>query len=154
MTDGISRFVYVTYIRTTPEQLWAALTKPEFIEKYWLGVAFETDWKVGSPWRMFYTDGQVTDEGEVAEADPPRRLALRWRHKRRPDAAQEGEALCVMDIEPVEGAVKLTIDHSMPRPNSKLIEAVSGGWPSILSNLKSLLETGEVILTRFGSSGR
>ena len=92
MTDGISRFVYVTYIRTTPEQLWAALTKPEFIEKYWLGVAFETDWKVGSPWRMFYTDGQTTDEGEVAEADPPRRLALRWRHKRRPDAAPRGRS--------------------------------------------------------------
>ena len=66
----------------------------------------------------------------------------------RPTAGQEGEALCVIDIEPVEGAVKLTIDHSMPRPDSKLIEAVSGGWPSILSNLKSLLETGQVILTQ------
>jgi len=152
MTDGVSRFVYAIYIRATPERLWAALTESEFIKQYWLGVAFETDWKVGSPWRMVYSDGEVTDEGEVAEADPPRRLVLRWRHRRRPELAAEGEALCVIELEPVEGAVKLTIDHSLPRPGSKLIGAVSGGWPSILSNLKSLLETGQVILTRF--SGR
>lgn len=149
MTDGVSRFVYAIYIRATPEQVWAALTEGEFIKQYWLGVAFETDWKVGSPWRMFYGDGEITDEGVVAEADPPRRLALRWRHRRRPELAEEGDALCVMEIEPFDGVVKLTIDHSLPRPDSKLIAAVSGGWPSILSNLKSMLETGKPILTRF-----
>jgi uncharacterized protein YndB with AHSA1/START domain len=146
MTDGISRFVYATYIRTTPEELWAALTKPEFIQKYWFGVTLETDWKVGSPWKMLYPDGTVTDEGEVAESDPPRRLALRWRHKWKPELAADGEAFCVIELEPVEGAVKLTIDHSVARADSKLIEAVSGGWPRILSNLKSLLETGQIIL--------
>lgn len=146
MTDGISRFVYVTYIRTTPEQLWAALTKPEFIEKYWFGVNIETDWKVGSPWKMSYPDGPVTDEGEVAESDPPRRLALRWRHKWKPELAADGEAFCVIELEPVEGAVKLTINHSVALKDSKLIEAVGGGWPRILANLKSLLETGQTIL--------
>ena len=146
MTDGISRFVYVTYIRTTPEELWAALTKPEFIKQYWFGVNIETDWKVGSPWRMFYPDGLVTDEGEVAECDPPRRLALRWRHKWKPELAADGEAFCVIELEPLEGAVKLTINHTVARKDSKLIEAVSGGWPRILSNLKSLLETGEITL--------
>ncbi|MGA2493503.1 MAG: SRPBCC family protein [Roseiarcus sp.] len=146
MTDGISRFVYVTYIRTTPEELWAALTKAEFIKQYWFGVNIETDWKAGSPWKMVYPDGLVTDEGEVAECDPPRRLALRWRHKWKPELAADGEAFCVIELEPVEGAVKLTINHTVARTDSKLIEAVGGGWPRILANLKSLLETGQTIL--------
>ena len=148
MTDGISRFVYVTYIRATPEQLWAALTKPEFIKQYWFGVNIETDWKAGSPWKMSYPDGLVTDEGEVAESDPPRRLALHWRHKWKPELAADGEAFCVIELEPVDGAVKLTINHTVGRKDSKLIEAVGGGWPRILANLKSLLETGQVVLTR------
>jgi uncharacterized protein YndB with AHSA1/START domain len=146
MTDGISRFVYVTYIRTTPERLWAALTKTEFIKQYWFGMNLESDWKAGSPWKMVSADGLVTDEGEVAECDPPRRLALRWRHKWKPELAADGEAFCVIALEPVEGAVKLTINHTVAQPESKLIEAVSGGWPRILSNLKSLLETGEIVL--------
>jgi uncharacterized protein YndB with AHSA1/START domain len=146
MTDGVSRFVYATYIRTTPEKLWAALTKAEFIKEYWFGVNLETDWKVGSPWRMVHADGLVTDEGEVAECDPPCRLALRWRHKWKPELAADGEAFCVIELEPVEGAVKLTINHTVARKDSKLIEAVGGGWPRILSNLKSLLETGQIIL--------
>ncbi|THD49082.1 MAG: ATPase [Bradyrhizobium sp.] len=143
-----SKFIYVTYIRTTPEKLWAALTQEEFIKQYWFGVAFDTDWKPGSPWRMHYADGQVTDEGEVAQCEPPRRLALRWRHKMRPQLAEEGEAFCLIELEPHQDTVKLTVTHTMPQPDSKLIQAVSGGWPSILSNLKSLLETGKVILTR------
>ena len=116
------------------------------MKEYWFGVMLETDWKVGSPWRLVFPTGSVTDEGEVAECDPPRRLALRWRHKWRPELAEEGEAFCVIELEPVGGAVKLTIDHTIARAGSKLIEAVSGGWPSILSNLKSLLETGEVLI--------
>jgi len=145
MTDGISRFVYVTYIRATPEKLWAALTTPEFIKQYWFGVNIETDWKAGSPWKMVHPDGLVSDEGEVAECDPPQRLALRWRHKWKPELAADGEAFCIIELEPVDGAVKLTIDHSVPRSGAKLIEAVGGGWPRILANLKSLLETGQVL---------
>jgi len=150
MTEGKSSFVYVTYIRTTPEKLWAALTQENFIKQYWLGIAFETDWKVGSPWRMVYQGDEVTDEGEVVEADPPRRLALRWRHLRRPGVADEGYGLCVIAIEPVDGAVKLTLDHSIARAHSQMVEAVSGGWPMVLSNLKSLLETDRTLLTSFG----
>ena len=82
----------------------------------------------------------------MAECDPPRRLALRWRHQWKPELAAEGEAFCVIELEPVEGAVKLTISHSIARTDSKLIEAVAGGWPRILSNLKSLIETGQIIL--------
>ncbi len=125
MTDGISRFVYVTYIRTTPEDLWAALTKPEFIKQYWLGVTFETDWKVGSPWKMFYTDGQRHRRGRSGRM--PIRLAV-WPCaggiSGGPRPAAEGEAFCVMDIEPVEGAVKLTIDHSIAAAQ---LEADRGG---------------------------
>ena len=141
-----STFVYVTYIRTTPERLWTALTSPEFTKQYWFGVHQETEWKAGSSWRMIYPDGRVTDTGEIVEVDPPRRLVIKWRNEFRPELKAEGYSRCMIEIEPVDGAVKLTIVHGMDRAGSKLIEAVSSGWPRILSNLKSLLETGEVAL--------
>jgi len=147
MADGKSSFVYATYIRTTPDELWAALTTSDFMKKFWFGMTFETDWKVGSPWRLVFPDGRVADEGEVAEFAPPRRIALRWRHKWRPELAAEGEAGCVIELEPQDGAMKLTISHTIERPDSKLIEAVSEGWPRILSNLKSLVETGRTVLS-------
>ena len=125
MTDGISRFVYVTYIRTTPEKLWAALTKAEFIKQYWFGMSLETDWKVGSPWKMRLSRRRLADEGEVAECESAARLALRWRNQWSPELAAEGEAFCVIELEPVEGAVKLTISHSIARIDSKLIEGAS-----------------------------
>jgi uncharacterized protein YndB with AHSA1/START domain len=147
MTDaGTSSFVYVTFIRTTPEQLWSALTDPAFVRKYWLGVHQETDWKVGSPWRLVFEDGRVADTGEIVEVDPLKRIVINWRNEFRPELKEEGVARCTIELEPLDGAVKLTIAHVMDRPNSKFIEAVSGGWPRILSNLKSLLETGEVVL--------
>jgi len=142
----MSSYVYVTYIKTTPEKLWEALTKPEFQKQYWFGVIQESGWKKGSPWKMCYPDGRVTDDGEVLEIDPPRRLVLKWQHQLRPELKAEGVARCVYELEQADGAVKLTITHTIDAEHSKLIEAVSGGWPRILSNLKSLLETGEVAL--------
>jgi uncharacterized protein YndB with AHSA1/START domain len=146
MTDGKSSFVYVTYIRTTPEQLWDALTASEFMKKYWFGMNFETDWKAGSPWRLISPDGRTVDAGEIVEFEHARRMVLKWRHERRPELTAEGYAQCAIELEPEDGAVKLTISHTIERADSKLIEAVSGGWPRILSNLKSLLETGEIVL--------
>lgn len=90
-----SRFVYVTYIRTTPEKLWTALTTPEFMKKYWFGMNFETDWKVGSPWKLVFPDGRIADAGEIVEIDKPRRLVLRWRNQFRPELHEEGYARCV-----------------------------------------------------------
>jgi uncharacterized protein YndB with AHSA1/START domain len=142
-----SEFVYVTFIRTTPERLWAALTDAETMKKYWFGMHCESGWTAGSPWRLLFTDGRVADMGEIVDADPPRRLAIRWRNEFKPELKDEGASLCVMELEPVSGAVKLTVSHTIERRPSKFIEAVSGGWPKILSNLKSLLETGEVVLT-------
>jgi uncharacterized protein YndB with AHSA1/START domain len=140
-----SRFVYVTYIRTSPAELWTALTNPEFTQKYWSGVRAESEWRAGSSWRLVFADGRVADTGEIVEADPPRRLVIKWRNEFRPELKEEGYSRCTMELEPLEGAVKLTVTHAIDRPQSKLIEAVSGGWPAVLSNLKSLLETGEVV---------
>jgi uncharacterized protein YndB with AHSA1/START domain len=141
-----SRFVYVTYIRTTPEKLWQALTDPQMTRKYWFGFIQETDWKAGSPWKLVAGDGTVTDLGEILEVDPPRRLAIRWRNEFRDELKAEGDSVCTMDIERAEDAVKLTVSHVIGVKDSKLIQAVNGGWPAILSNLKSLLETGELVL--------
>ena len=142
------RFVYVTYIRTTPAALWQALTDAEFTRRFWLGVSQEADWRVGGAWKLILPDGTVGDTGEVLEFDPPKRLALRWRNEFRPELKAEGESRCTMELEPTGEAVKLTVTHSIDREGSKFIGAVSGGWPMILSNLKSLLETGSVVVTR------
>jgi uncharacterized protein YndB with AHSA1/START domain len=138
-------FVYVTFIRTTPEQLWSALIDPDFMKEYWFGVHIKTEWKPGAPWEMLYPDGRITDAGEILEFDPPKRIVLKWCHELKPEL-KEGFARCTIELEPVSDAVKLTITHTMDRAESKLIQAVSGGWPRILSNLKSLLETGQIVL--------
>jgi uncharacterized protein YndB with AHSA1/START domain len=90
-------------------------------------------------------DGRVADSGEVLEAEPGRRLVIRWRNEFLPDLRAEGFSRCTFVLEPVGTSVKLTVTHEMERPDSKLIEAVSGGWPHILSSLKSLLETGAAL---------
>jgi uncharacterized protein YndB with AHSA1/START domain len=142
-----SNFVYVTYIRTTPERLWAALTEDvEFMKQYWFGVHCESQWTAGSPWKMVHPDGRILDAGQIVEADPPRRLVIRWQHQNRPELKAEGDSLCTMELEPFGTAVKLTITHTIEHEPSKLIEAVSGGWPKIICNLKSLLETGATVL--------
>ncbi|RUO98338.1 SRPBCC family protein [Hyphomicrobium sp.] len=137
------RFVYVTYIRTTPEKLWEALLTPEFTRQYWFGVTLESDWKVGASWKMVLPDGTVVHDGEILEFEPEKRLVFRWRGERSPEMRAEGYSRCAMEIEEVPSGVKLTVLHEIDRPESKLIEDVSGGWPMILSNLKSLLETGD-----------
>lgn len=146
MTNGNSSFVYVTYIRATPDKLWEALTTSEFTKQYWFGMNIVTDWKVGSPWMITPDGTHVVSAGEILELDRPRRIVLKWRHEDRPELAAEGYARCVIELEPQGHATKLTITHSIDVENSKLIVGVSGGWPVILSNLKSLLETGDIAL--------
>ena len=140
-----SQFVYVTYIRSTPEKIWEALTTPEFTRQFWFGIAQESTFKPGAPWKLVGSEGKVYDTGEVLECDPPRRLVLKWRNEFKPELKEEGYTRCVMDIEPDGEITKLTITHSIDRENAKVIEAVSGGWPKVLSGLKSLLETGRGI---------
>ena len=142
-----STFVYVTYIRTTPEKLWSALTRDvDFMKQYWFGTHCDSQWTPGSSWKMVSPDGSVTDAGKVVEAEPPRRLVIRWQHQKKPELKAEGESLCTIELEPSGTAVKLSITHTIEREPSALIAAVSGGWPKILSNLKSLLETGSAVL--------
>ena len=141
-----SSFIYVTYIRTTPEQLWRALTTPEFMSQYWLGATAEAEWRKGGTWKLVFPDGRVADQGEIVEFEPQQRLAIKWRNEFKPEFKAEGWSHCTMELEPQDEAVKLTVTHVMEREASGFIGAVSNGWPKILSNLKSLLETGQVVL--------
>ena len=141
-----STFLYVTYIRTTPEKLWSALTDMEFHKQYWFGMRCESGWTAGSPWKLVSSAGEILDSGEIVEAEPPRRLVIRWQHQNKPELKAEGDSRCTIELEPNGSAVKLSITHTVERDPSKLIAAVSGGWPKIISNLKSLLETGSAVL--------
>ena len=155
-----STFVYVTYIRATPEKLWSALTDVELMKQYWFGVRCESRWTAGSPWKLVYPDGRNTDAGEIVEAEPPRRLVIRWQHQDQPELKAEGESLCTIELEASgelgasrepgasEPAVRLSLTHTIAREPSKFIAAVSGAWPMVISNLKSMLETGSIVLQK------
>lgn len=138
-----SEFVYVTYVRTTPEKLWRALTEPEFTRQFWFGITQESNWKPGGSWCMKFADGKIADAGEVVESEPPRRLVLKWRHEMRPELKAEGYSRMTYELEQQGDVVKFTVLHEIETPKSQFIKAVSGGWPMILSSLKSFLETGE-----------
>jgi uncharacterized protein YndB with AHSA1/START domain len=137
-----SKYVYVTYIRTTPQKLWEALTRPEFQKQYWFNMPQQSEWKAGASWKMLFEDGRVADAGEVLEIDPPRRLVLKWHNEFRPELTAEGYSRCVYDLTQDGDIVRLTVTHTIEKDNAKFIEAVSGGWPRILSSLKSFLESG------------
>lgn len=142
-----SQFTYVTYIRSTPEKLWAALTSPEVARQYWHGLIPTAEYKKGGAWKLTLPDGRIADTGEFLEFEPPRRMVIRWQNEWVPELKAEGRSLCTMEIEPrAGGAVELKVTHGMDRPDSKFIGTVSVGWPHILSNLKSLMETGSIVL--------
>jgi len=140
-----SQFVYVTYIRTTPQKLWQALIDPEFTRQIWCDTWQDCDWKPGSSWRLMIPDGRVGDSGVVLEIDPERRLVLSWENQFIPELKAEGHSRMTYTIEPQGEMVKLTVLHEHPKPDSKLISGVSSGWPMILCSLKSLLETGQAL---------
>jgi uncharacterized protein YndB with AHSA1/START domain len=146
MSKAQSRFVYVSYIRATPEKVWAALTQPEFTKQYWFGASPISTWKAGANWKLVLDSGRVADTGAILEADPPRRLVIKWLCHMREDFTAEGYSRCAIELEPVGDGVKLTIVHENDRPNSPFInEGIADGWPKIISSLKSLMETGEVL---------
>lgn len=141
-------FVYVTYIETTPEKLFQALTDSEFSQQYWFGTVFRTDWTVGSPFALVM-NGQVTDTGKVLEFDPPRRLAYTFHHELSETARKETPSRVTFVLEAYGKLVKLTLTHDEFAPDSILINPISKGWPAILSALKSLLERGEALAVPF-----
>ena len=137
-------FVYVTYIETTPEKLWEALTSSEFSKRYWFGTELKTDWKVGSPFALVM-NGTTTDTGEILEADRPRRLSYSFQHVLDDEMRSERPTKVVFTIEPHGKLVKLTLTHEDFEDGSKLLNGISRGWPAILSSLKSLLESGTAL---------
>jgi uncharacterized protein YndB with AHSA1/START domain len=141
--DHKSRFVYVTYIQTTPEKVWAALQDPEQTKLYWGVQKNVSDWKVGSPWtHQDYDTNEVFLTGEILEAEPPKKLVLTW-NSPRATAAQEPPSKVTFLIEPFMGAVRLTLTHDELVEGGEMIRGISQGWPPILSSLKTLLETGQ-----------
>jgi uncharacterized protein YndB with AHSA1/START domain len=139
-------FVYVTYIRTTPEKLWAALTEPEFTKKYWAETWQVSDWKPGSDWKAMIPDGRIADKGKILEADYPKRLVISWANEFQPDLKAEGATRVTYELEPEGSAVKLTLTQESPVRDSKVIAAMSQGWPHLFASLKSMLETGEPLI--------
>jgi len=134
-------FVYVTYIETTPEKLWEALTSSEFSKRYWFGTELRTDWKIGSPFALVM-NGTTTDVGEILEVDPPRRLSYSFKHVLDDKMRNESATKVVFTIEPHGKLMKLTLTHEGFAEGSELLDGISKGWPAILSSLKSLLERG------------
>jgi uncharacterized protein YndB with AHSA1/START domain len=145
-------FVYVTYIKTTPERLWEALTSSEFSRRYWFDTELRSDFKVGSPLALVM-GGKVTDTGKILEADRPRRLSYTFRHELDDGMRKEGPTRVVFTLEPHGALVKLTLIHDNFAEGSKLLDGISKGWPAILSNLKSLLETGEALAIPLAALG-
>jgi uncharacterized protein YndB with AHSA1/START domain len=141
-----SRFVYVTYIRTTPERLWQALIEPELTRRYWAETWQESEWRQGSEWRLMIPDGRVGDTGEVLEIEPHRRLALSWRVEHMPELQAEGYSRVTYELEEMGATVKLTFTQEIDRPESQVIEVMSQGWPHLLASLKTMLETGDPLV--------
>jgi uncharacterized protein YndB with AHSA1/START domain len=138
--------VFEIYIRTTPERLWAAITDPEVRAKYHFGAFVESDWEPGSPYTLTHpgADGPLA-EGENLVVDPPKLLVQSMRTLWSEDAEREGTSRVTWEIEPVGDSCRLTVIHDQLSDNAP--EELYGGWPMILSGLKTWLETGETLTT-------
>jgi len=137
------QFVYVTYISTTPESVWKALTDPDTTTKYWQNVNV-SDWRSGSKWehRDAGKEGALRLVGRVIESSPPRRLVLTWAFP-NDEAREEKHTRVTFEIEPLGGGVvRLTVTHDRLEPSSDMLRGITDGWPKVLSSLKSLLEVG------------
>jgi len=158
-TVGNTEFVYVTYINTTPDKLWQALTDRAFIRRYFDGGGPESDWTLGSPVLWSSLGEPPQDLGQVVMgSEPGKRLSYTW-HTYQPQMQEmfgwsdeqfaelvtEPRSTVTFDIEPAGSAVKLTVTHDGFVPDSEMLKGISNGWPGILANLKTLLETGETL---------
>lgn len=143
MTKETIGLVYVTYIMSTPEKVFEAITKPELARRYW-GHENVSDWREGSPWQHVRANEQRTVElvGEVMEVTPPSRLVISWANESQ--ASDPGAfSRVTFDIVEYEEMVRLTVTHDQLEAGSGMANGVSKGWPVVLSSLKSFLETGK-----------
>jgi uncharacterized protein YndB with AHSA1/START domain/DNA-binding transcriptional ArsR family regulator len=140
-------FRHVSYIRATPDAVWHALTDEAFARRYWFGYGVRSDWTKGSRFALVKEDGTPVTEGEVVEAQKPRRLVLTWRALVDEAMAKEPHSRVEMTIEPRGEVVQLVVEHAGFAPGSPTFESISGGWPAVLSSLKSILETGRPLET-------
>ena len=138
--------VFTVYVKATPEQVWRALTEPEFTRRYFYASAVESDWEPGAPYRYMIDESEAI-VGDVLEADPPRRLVMtfdaRWDEK---VAADPPSSISWEIADAGPGVVQLTVVHDGLLPASATLEQVTGGVPFILSALKTLLETGDALV--------
>lgn len=137
------QFVYVTYISTTPEKIWNALTDGEITKQYWFRHRNASDWKPGSDWEhQDYDDpGTVDIVGKVVESEPPYRLVITWALP-ADAASQEKHSRVTFEIEPLQDVVRLRVIHEGLEPGSDMLRGITQGWPLVLASLKTLLETG------------
>jgi uncharacterized protein YndB with AHSA1/START domain len=135
------KFVYVTYIASSPEKVFEALTKPDLTEKYWFGFRVDATAKAGAIFTARSPGGENFDKGMILESDPPHRLAYTW-HPQYDHVKHERPSRVTFDIEMIKGMVRLTVVHDDFEPGSTVFESISQGWPAVLSSLKSFLETG------------
>jgi uncharacterized protein YndB with AHSA1/START domain len=144
MTEQTTQ-VYAVFIRATAEQVWEAITKPEFTTRYFYGSAVDSTFEPGAPFLSWTADRQQQlIDGEIVESDPPRLLKRTWRALYDPDTASEPHSRVTWEIEPQEsGITKLTVVHDELEASPKTALSVAGGWMYVLSGLKTLLETGE-----------
>lgn len=144
-----AQFVYLTYIRATPEQVWAGLIEPEFTRQYWMHDN-RSDWKKGSSWDHRRSDGEgiVDIVGEVLESDHPHRLVLSWvPPKDESDPAKVSKVTFTIDQEGIQEWphgpwTRLTVAHTEMEADSDMLHSVSFGWPAVVAGLKTVLETG------------
>lgn len=137
-------FLYVTYIETTAEKLWDALTDPEFSQRYWWGTRVVSDWKVGSDVALVL-NGRTTDAGTVLAFDPPRLLSYTFQPVLSETVRAETPSRVTFELKPHGNLVKLVLTHEGFVSGSVVLDGVSKGWPAIVSSLKSMLETGRAL---------
>ena len=143
------KFVYVTYIRSTREKVFQALTDGDATRAYWFGYRIESDWKVGGPLRFYNPEGQLVHDDKLLACDPPATLSYGWKPLQK-GFEGETESRVTFTLEQLKGQTRLTVTHDEFDDGSEIFGMISKGWPAVLSSMKSFLETGKGLEPSWG----